>query len=110
VQHDAQALAAGAEERERVILGSAGVDDDGLVDRAGQVELGGERSRLVDLRRPVPVVVEARLADRHAALVGSEGLELGEVGVVEAGRRVGVAADGDRDLGEVLGDRQRGAA
>ena len=82
----------------------------GLPARARQLHLRDERADLVLARRVVAVVVEPGLPDRDAALVGRQRLELGQVGVVEAGRAVGMAADRRADLREGLGRRQRRAA
>src|SRR5205823_535583 len=54
-------------------------------------------------RRAVAVIVKAGLADRHAALVTCQRAQLGEVGVVEAGRLVRVPPDRRVHLREVVG-------
>ncbi len=83
----------------------------GLPRLARELDLRRERALLVGSRRgAVAVEVESGLADRHAALVRGERAQLGEVGVVEAPRRVGMAPDRGVDLREGLGRGQRGAA
>ena len=69
---------------QRVLVGGAGVDHERLAGRARQLDLGQEGALLVGRGRAVAVEVQAGLADRHAALVRGQRLELGEVGVVEA--------------------------
>ena len=92
------------------VVGRAAVDDQRLVRLAGERDLRRERPLLVGCRRSLAVEVKARLADRHAAIVRGERPQLCQVGVVEAGRGVGVASDRREDLREVLGLRQCGAA
>ena len=75
----------------------------GLPVSRARLDLRLERALLVGRRRAVAVEVQAGLADRDAALVRGERLELGEVGVVEAGRLVRVPADRGVDLREALG-------
>ena len=110
MHHDAHAVGFGGELGERLLLGRARVDHERLAGLARERDLRGERPLLVGARRALAVEVEARLADRHAALVRREPAQLGEVGVVEAPRGVRVAADRGVHLREVLGRRERRAA
>ena len=89
MQDHPQPVGVRVEHRERVVVGRPGVDDQRLAGGAGQLDLGLERPLLILARRVVAVVVEAGLADRHALLVAGQRLELGEVGVVEAGASLG---------------------
>jgi hypothetical protein len=95
------------EQRERLVVGRAGVDHERLGEGASELDLGDERTPLILGRRPVAVVVQAGLADRHAVLIGGLRLQLGVVGVVEPGRCVGVTADGCVDLVEPGGGSER---
>ncbi len=74
---------------------------------ARERDLRGERALLVGARGGVAVEVEARLADRHAALVRGERAQFREVGVVEAPRLVRVPADGRVHVRERLGRGER---
>ena len=93
MHHDAHAVGFGGELGERLVVGRARVDHERLAGLARERDLRRERALLILARRAVAVEVETRLADRHAALVRGERAQLGEVGVVEALRRVRVAAD-----------------
>ena len=75
------------ERRDRVVLGGARVDDERLAGRARELDLGVERALLVGARRVVAEVVQARLADRAAALVRGERVRVGEVGRRRSPRR-----------------------
>jgi hypothetical protein len=69
VQHTQDAGASSfADERARVILGIAGVDNNRPVFLPGERELSRERGALRLTRGVVVVVVEAALADRHRAI------------------------------------------
>ena len=59
------------QQRQRVVLGSAGVDHQRLVGLARELDLGLERALLILARRVVAVVVQAGLADRDALLVAA---------------------------------------
>ncbi len=106
VQHHLQPLGVVLEHGQRLVVGGAGVDDQRLAGAACQPDLGQEGPALILRRCALSVVVKPRLADRHAARMGGQRLELGQVGVVEAGGRVGMPADGGVDLREVLGRSQ----
>ena len=109
-KHDVEAAGTGAQRVDRRVLGRAGVDDERLARRAGEVDLGVEGALLVGARRAVAVEVQAGLADGHAAVVAGELGDLVERRVVEARGEVGVAADGGEHLRERLGGGERAAA
>ncbi len=102
--------ASAASDRERVLVGVSCMDDEGRARGACEGDLCPERALLVVPGGVLAVVVEPRLADRDAARVRRQRLQLGQVGVVEAARLVGVTADRRIHLGERLGRRERGAA
>ena len=110
VHHDLHPVGFGGQLLERLAGRLPGVDDQRLAELRGQRDLGGEGALLVAVGGVVAVEVQARLADRQAAVVGRQRPQLGEVGVVEAAGGVGVPADRGVDLGEVLGRGQRRAA
>ena len=110
MQDHAQTLGALAQDRERVLIGGASVDHQRLAGLASELDLGVKGSLLVGAGGVVPVVVKPGLPDRDALLVRGQRVQLGEIGVVEAGRPVRVPADRGVDLGKVLGRRERGAA
>ena len=99
-----------SEHPQRVVLGGARVDHERLRRFARERDLCGERALLIGRGRAVAVVVEPGLADRDAPRVRGQRLQLGEVGVVEPGRAVRVAADRGVHLREVLGGLERRAA
>ena len=110
MHHHADALRFGVELGERVVLGRARVDHQRLGGLARERDLRREGALLVSAGRPLAIEVEPALADRHAALVRRERAQLGQVGVVEAARGVGVASDRRVHLREVLGRGERRAA
>ncbi len=110
VQDHSDAVGLLLQQVERRLVGAAGVDHERLGGLARERDLGAEGAPLVGLGRSFTVEVEPGLADRAALRMGRERAQLGEVGVVEAGRRVGMAADPDVDLREVLRHLQRRAA
>ena len=57
-----------------------------------------ERSPLVFAGGALAGVVETRLADRRTARVGGQRSKLGQVGLVEPARRIGMTPDGGVDL------------
>ena len=83
------------------------MDDQRLAQPVSQLDLRLEGALLIGGGCVVAVVVKAGLPDRHAAGVGSERLEVGQLGVIEARGLVGVAADRRVDLGKGVGGRQR---
>ena len=109
VQHDGDAAGVLAERRDRRLGGVARVDDQRLAGLAREADLRLEGALLVGRGRALAVEVQAGLADRRAARMGGQRAQVGEVGVVEAGGVVGVAADRRADLREGLGGGQRGA-
>jgi len=86
------------------------VDHERLGQLARQLDLSLEGALLVGARRAVAIEVQTGLADRDAALVHCERLQLCEVGLIEAGCGVGMTPDSGEHLWERLGDRQRRAA
>ena len=110
MQHDRHSLRFGCELVERVLLGCARVDHERLAAIAGERDLRGECACLIGARRAVAVVVEARLADRHATLVFGQRAQLREIGGVEASGRVRMTSDRGIYLREVLCRCQRRAA
>ena len=64
------------QQRRRLVVRLAGVDDDGQVELAGQTDLGPEHLALDVPRRVVVVEVEADLADGHDALFAGEAAQL----------------------------------
>ena len=98
MQHDRHPLGAIAEDRERVVLGLARVDDDGEPDPPGEVDLCLERAPLVGARRVVAEVVEAGLADRADRRVGGHPLDALDVSLAEAGGLVRMPSHDREDL------------
>ena len=110
MQDHLQIAGALSEHRQRVVVGGSGVDHERLPGRAGQLDLGDERALLIFTGRVVAVVIEPSLTDCDAPLMRRQRLELCEVGVVEARRRVRVTPDRRVHLGEVFRRLERGAA
>ena len=81
----------------------------GFAGLAREQDLRGERALLVGAGREVAVEVKAGLADRHAAGMGGERAQFGQVGVVEAPRFVRMHADGRIHMWKRLGRRERRA-
>ena len=77
----------------RVVVGRAGVNDDGFAGVGRERELGVEELLLRGGRRVVAEVVEAGLADRDGARVREQLLQLVERSKVEARRLVRVDAE-----------------
>ena len=78
VQDHLDAVGALAQDGDRVVLGGARVDHERLARRARELDLRVEGALLVGARRAVAEEVQAGLADRGAAGVGGELLELGQ--------------------------------
>ena len=109
VEDHADALGPLGQHPKRVVVGGPGVDHERLTGITRELDLGVEGALLIAARGVVAVIVEARLPDRDALLVRRERMQLGQVGVVEAGRLVRVAPDGRVHLRERVGGRERGA-
>jgi extradiol dioxygenase family protein len=109
VHDDLDALCAGGERGDGVVVGRSGVDDERLAGRAGDLDLGQEGALLVRARGAVAVVVEPGLPHRAAQRLGRELGQIPRGRVVEALGRVGVAADRGEHLVEPLGRSQGGA-
>ena len=98
MQHDRHPLGPIAEDRERVLLGLARVDDDREPDPPGDIDLRLERAPLVGARRVVAEVVEAGLADRADRRIGGHALEALDVSVGEPGGLVRMPSHDREDL------------
>ena len=106
--HDhAHPVGARPQRGDRVLLRRARVDDQRLAGGAGEVDLGVEGALLIGARRVVAEVVQAGLADRAAARMLRELLEVGERRGVEALGVVGMAPDGREHLVERVGRGER---
>ena len=90
-----------------VVVGRAGVDDDGFAGVGRERELGVEELLLRRRRRVVAEVVETGLADRDRARVREQLLQLVERSEVEARGLVRVDAEDAMDVVGRLGARQR---
>ena len=86
------------------------MDDDGLAELGGQLELALEELALAVVRRVVAVEVEAGLADRDRALVGEQLAQLVEPRRVGLGGLVRMDPERCEDAVVPLGDRERLAA
>src|ERR1700729_2807732 len=102
MNYDTQPLSLFSQLCEGVLVGVSCVDCEGRTVSSSQLYLRGESTLLVLPRCVFPVIVEPRLADRDAARVRGQPPQLGQVGVVEAARFVGMAADGRVHLGKGL--------
>ena len=71
-----------------VVLGVAGVDDDGTAELRSKHELRGESPPLLETGRVVVVIVEATFADRDGAARDHLAQRLNVAGGIEAGRIV----------------------
>ena len=82
--HDAARLAHArlGEDRQRVLVGVAAVDEDGLLHPVREGQLRPERALLDVAGREVTKEVEPRLADRDDARRRGEPLDLGESSLV----------------------------
>ena len=108
--HDPARLAnaLGRQQRQRLFVGVAAVDDHGLSNPARQRQLGAERALLRVAGRQVAEEVEPRLADGDHPRRGREPLDLLERGGVRGRGIVWMNADRRPDVGLTRGERHRG--
>jgi hypothetical protein len=109
VEDHLDALGAGGEHVDGVVLRRAGVDDERLAGSARDLDLRQERALLVLARRAVAVVVEPGLPHRAAEVVPRQLGKVGRGGVVEVVRGVRVPPDRGEHLVEPLRRGERRA-
>src|SRR5262249_47286311 len=99
------------ERRRRLGSGVTAVDDDGLAQLLGQLELGSEQSPLLDRRGEAMVIVEASLSNRDGKRMGGQGAQLVESLRLWRSGLVRIDSErGNDDAVARLGDAQRCAA